>query len=130
MNCFIILTTSAFVFRTGKPRGKTTGRSERYQLYRKERDLLKSAKKRSKTGILDRYQEDERYRHNLQSEGITKEKVEEWDRLASGPKRESTSQLKLNMNIGKHALPEPGNIPKHLRSRTRKLRRNFARPKA
>ena len=32
-------------------------------------------RRRGNTSILDRYQEDERYRDNLQSEGITKERV-------------------------------------------------------
>ena len=39
----------------------------------------------SKTSILDRYLEDERHRVHLQSEGVTKEKVKEWDRIANKP---------------------------------------------
>ena len=70
----------------GTPR--RIGRSESSQLYRNARDHIESAKKRCKTSIPDRYQEDERHRDNLQSEGITKEKVKEWDRVVSGPTRE------------------------------------------
>ena len=66
----------------------TIGRSESYQLYHKARDHLKSAKKRAKTSILDRYLEDERYRLHLQSEDITEEKENKWDRIVNGPKRE------------------------------------------
>ena len=91
MNGFKILTTSAFVLRTGKLRGKTLGHSDSSQLYLRARDHLKSAKKRSNTSILDRCLEDERYRGQFQSEDITEEQVKEWDRIASGPTRENVA---------------------------------------
>ena len=74
----------AFVF-------STETHSEVSQLYHEARDHLKRAKEKGKTCILDRYQENDRHRVHLQSEGSTKEKVIEWDRGASGPKQRTRS---------------------------------------
>ena len=88
INFFRKLTTSAFVFEQVRPRRKTFGRNEDSQLYDKARDHFYSAVKKQYKSIFDRYQEDERYRQNLQSQGKTEENVKERDRLTEGPKRE------------------------------------------
>ena len=65
------------------PFQKTIGRFEDSQLYHKARDHLKSARKKIKTRIFDRYLEDERHRDSLHSEG-----------------RLSVVPLKQNLSIG------------------------------
>ena len=68
---------------------KTIGCSEDSQLYHNARDHYKSAmKKQQYTHILERYLTNDWYRQTLQSQGVTEDRVKEWDRLAEGPKRE------------------------------------------
>ena len=50
--------------------------------------ISRVSRKRAKHIIFDRYLEDNQCRVHLQSEGITEEKVKEWNRIVSGPKRE------------------------------------------
>ena len=88
-HCFNVLTTSAFVFKTGTSRGKTTGRSEDSQSYHKAREHYTSATK--ETGykdILQRSLNDDWYRATLQHDGFSKAKVQERDHIAEGAKRE------------------------------------------
>ena len=88
MSCFSTLTKSAFVLRTGKPRGTTIDRSKSSHMYHKAREHYKRAVKKHHEYILKRYQEDEWYRQNLELQDITEEKVKECDRIAAGPNRE------------------------------------------
>ena len=61
----ILLTTSAFVFETWKTTGKTTGNSEASLNSITKRVTISRVPRKSKTSILDRYQEDDRYHVHL-----------------------------------------------------------------
>ena len=65
------------------------GRIEGFQLYHKARDHLKSGKENEKNPacLVDIWRTSD-YRVHLEPVGIIEEKVNEWDRIASGPKRE------------------------------------------
>ena len=102
MSCFRIPTTSKFTLRTEKPRQQTIRRSERSQLCRKARGHFKSATKRNKSSILDRYLKDERYLDNLQWDCITKEKVKEWARIASVSQQRTRSYWSRTWTLEKH----------------------------
>ena len=72
-----------------KPSGKTTGCSAESQSYRKVREHYKSSRKNKQyKNTVEQHLEDDGYRQTLQSQGVTEEKVKEWDHLAEGPQRE------------------------------------------
>ena len=58
INCFSVPRTTAFVFKTGKPRGKQLLAAKAPKLYHKAREHNKNAMKKLIENILERYQQD------------------------------------------------------------------------
>ena len=73
INCFNIVTTSAFVFLRESSERKTICCTEGSQLFHKAREHHKSAVKNS-THLRQRYLNNEWYPQNLQSQDIAQEK--------------------------------------------------------
>ena len=84
----------------GDPKGRQLVAAKTPNDIAKRGTISRVSRKMSKPGKLDRHLEDERYRDNLQSEGLTKE-MQKNGTVLRADQKENTSQLKQNVNIGK-----------------------------